>query len=271
MGLDQAQIERYSRQIILPNVGRRGQEKIFKSKVLIIGAGGLGSPSALYLASAGVGSLGIVDSDEVELNNLHRQVLHSTKTIGIAKVKSAKHRLMSLNPDVKTVTYNTRVTADNISNLIKGYDIIVDASDNFPTRYLANDVCVLSKKPFSHGSVCEFGGQVMTIVPGKSACYRCLFPEPPPPGRMPNSQETGILGVVPGIIGTIQANEVLKYILGIGNLLIGRLLVFDALNSSFREVKVKRDKNCMVCSEKYHDKKKKIMPRIYTDWTRIKK
>jgi len=249
MKLREDQIERYSRQIILPNIGGKGQEKLLNAKVLIIGAGGLGSPCALYLASAGIGKIGIVDSDAVELNNLQRQVLHSTKDVGRPKVESAKDRVNSINPEVEIIPYKMRLTSENILGIIKDYDIIVDGSDNFPTRYLVNDACVFSKKPLSHGGIFRFDGQAITILPGEGACYRCLFPEPPPPGLVPSCQEAGILGAVAGVIGTIQANEALKYILGIGELLTGRLLIFNALDSSFRQVKVPRDPNCLVCSE----------------------
>lgn len=249
MNLREDQIERYSRQIILPNVGGKGQEKLLNAKVLSIGAGGLGSPAALYLVSAGIGKIGIVDSDQVELNNLQRQILHSTENVGKSKVKSAAERLKSLNPDIQIKNYELRVTSDNILDIIKDYDIIVDGSDNFPTRYLVNDACVLSGKPLSHGGIFRFDGQAITILPGESACYRCLFPEPPPPGLVPSCQEAGILGAVAGVIGTIQANEVLKYILGIGDLLAGKLLVFNALHSSFRQVKVPKNPNCPVCGE----------------------
>lgn len=249
MKFTEEQVERYSRQIILPNVGGKGQEKLLQAKVLIIGAGGLGSPCALYLACAGVGKIGIVDSDKVELNNLQRQILHSTKDVGRKKVESAKDRLTGINQDIEVVPYPIRLTSENILEVIKDYDIIVDGSDNFPTRYLANDACVLSGKPLSHGGIFRFDGQAMTILPGESACYRCLFPEPPPPGLVPTCQEAGILGVVAGIIGIIQANEVLKYILGIGNLLSGKLLVFDALDSSFRQVRVPQNPKCPVCGE----------------------
>lgn len=250
MSLRDDQIERYSRQIILPNIGGKGQEKLLTGKVLIIGAGGLGSPCALYLASAGVGKIGIVDSDAVELNNLQRQILHSTANVGKAKVDSAKERLNSINPDIEIIAHKLRLTSENILGIIKDYDIIVDGSDNFPTRYLVNDACVLSKKPLSHGGIFRFDGQAITIVPGQSACYRCLFPEPPPPGLVPSCQEAGILGAVAGTIGVMQANETLKYILGIGELLTGKLLVFNALDSSFRQVKVPRDPKCAVCSDK---------------------
>ncbi|MBI5144716.1 MAG: molybdopterin-synthase adenylyltransferase MoeB [Candidatus Omnitrophica bacterium] len=249
MSLREDQIERYSRQIILSDIGGRGQEKLLQAKVLVIGAGGLGSPCAIYLASAGIGKLGLVDSDAVELNNLQRQILHSTQDVGRAKVESAKGRLNLINTDVEVIPYRLRLTSENILDIIKNYDIIVDGSDNFPTRYLVNDACVLSKKPLSHGGIFRFDGQALTIIPGESACYRCLFPEPPPPGLVPSCQEAGILGAVAGVIGVIQANEVLKYILGIGKLLTGKLLVFNALDSSFRQVKVPRDPKCPVCSE----------------------
>ena len=249
MKLRDDQIERYSRQILLPDVGGKGQEKLLSASVLMIGAGGLGSPAALYLASAGIGKLGIVDSDKVEVNNLQRQILHSNELVGTSKVESAKKRISGLNPDVNVVQHNIRLTSKNIMDIIKDYDIVVDGSDNFPTRYLVNDACVLSKKPLSHGGIFRFDGQAITIFPGKSACYRCLFPEPPPPGLVPSCQEAGILGAVAGIIGTIQANEVLKYVLGIGNALAGRLLIFNALDSSFRQVKVRKNPECPVCGE----------------------
>lgn len=249
MRLKEEQIERYSRQIILPNVGGAGQEKLLNAKVLIIGAGGLGSPCALYLAAAGVGRIGLVDSDSVELNNLQRQILHSTKTVGKPKVESAKERLNGLNADVKVDTFKLRLTSKNILGTIKDYDFVVDGSDNFPTRYLVNDACVLSNKPLSHGGIFRYDGQATTILPSKGPCYRCLFPEPPPPGAIPSCQEAGILGAVAGVIGVIQANEALKYILGIGELLIGKLLVFNALDSSFRTVKVPKDRNCPICGE----------------------
>ncbi|MFQ5866893.1 MAG: ThiF family adenylyltransferase [bacterium] len=244
------QIERYSRQIILPEVGGKGQEKIMKAKVLIIGCGGLGSPCAFYLAGAGVGKIGLVDSDKVELNNLQRQILHSTKDIGVPKTESAKNKLQNLNTDIEVATYQLRLNSDNILDIIKDYDIIVDGSDNFPTRYLVNDACVLLNKPFSHAGILRFDGQATTVLPQQGPCYRCLFPEPPPPGLVPSCQEAGILGVVAGVLGIIQASEVLKLILGKGELLIGRLLIFDALEMSFRSVKFVRDKDCLVCGDK---------------------
>jgi len=250
LNLTEEQIERYSRQILLPNVGGKGQGKILEARVLIIGAGGLGSPCALYLASAGVGTIGIVDSDKVELNNLQRQIIHSTETIGDLKVESARDRIAAINPDVEVLPYNLRVNSGNILDIIKDYDIVVDGSDNFPTRYLVNDACVISGIPLSHGGIFRFDGQAMTILPGKSACYRCLFSEPPPPGAVPSCQQAGILGAVAGVIGTIQANEVLKYILNIGDLLTGKLLVFNALDSSFRKVNVPSNLKCPICGDK---------------------
>jgi adenylyltransferase/sulfurtransferase len=203
----------------------------------------------LYLASAGIGTIGIIDSDKVELNNLQRQIIHSIKDVSRSKAESARDRINAINEDVKVTTYNLRLTSENILDIIKDYDIVVDGSDNFPTRYLVNDACVLSKKPLSHGGIFRFDGQAITIIPGESACYRCLFALPPPTGLVPSCQEAGILGAVAGVIGTIQANEVLKFVLGLGNLLTGKLLVFDALDSSFRKVKVPKDRGCPVCGE----------------------
>ena len=249
MNFSEEQIERYSRQIILSEAGGKGQEKILKAKVLIIGTGGLGAPCSFYLAAAGVGSIGLVDSDKVELNNLQRQIVHTTEDVGIPKTESGKKRLSALNPEVEITTYPLRLDSTNILGIIKDYDIIVDGSDNFPTRYLVNDACVLSKKPLVHAGIFRFDGQIMTILPGTGPCYRCLFPEPPPPGAVPSCQEAGILGAVAGALGVLQANEVLKLILGIGQSLSGRLLIFNALDSTFRSVKVPRDKDCLVCSE----------------------
>lgn len=243
------QIERYSRQIILPNVGGKGQEKILKAGVLVIGAGGLGSPCSFYLAAAGVGKIGLVDSDKVELNNLQRQIIHTTADVGTPKTESGKKRLSALNPQVQVVTYPLRLDSTNILGIIKDYDIIVDGSDNFPTRYLVNDACVLSKKPLVHAGIFRYDGQIMTILPGAGPCYRCLFPEPPPQGLVPSCQEAGILGAVAGIMGVLQANEVLKLILNAGEPLAGRLLIFNALDSTFRSVKVPRDNDCLVCSQ----------------------
>jgi len=249
MNFTNEQIERYSRQIILPNVGGKGQEKILKAKVLIIGTGGLGAPCSFYLAAAGVGKIGLVDSDNVELNNLQRQIVHTTADVGVPKTESGKRRLNALNPEVEVIAHSLRLDSTNILNIIAGYDIIVDGSDNFPTRYLVNDACVLAKKPLVHAGIFRYDGQIMTILPGKSPCYRCLFAEPPPPGAVPSCQEGGILGAVAGALGVLQANEVLKFILNIGELLAGRLLIFNALDSTFRTVKVPRDSNCLICSD----------------------
>jgi len=243
------QIERYSRQMILPSVGGKGQEKILNAKVLVIGTGGLGAPCSFYLAAAGVGKIGLVDSDKVELNNLQRQIAHTTADIGIPKVDSGKKRLNALNPEVEVKTYPIRLDSNNILGLIKDYDIVVDGSDNFPTRYLVNDACVLSKKPLVHAGIFRYDGQIMTILPGVGPCYRCLFSEPPPAGAVPSCQEGGILGAVAGTLGVLQANEVLKFILNIGELLSGKLLIFNALDSTFRTVKVPKDRDCLVCSD----------------------
>jgi len=247
--LDDERIERYSRQIILSEVGGKGQEKIFNAKVLIVGAGGLGSPIALYLAAAGVGTIGIVDSDRVELNNLQRQILHSTDDVGMPKVESAAKRLKSLNPDVEVVSHHIRLTSQNALQIIEGYDIVVDGSDNFPTRYLVNDACYLLGKPMSHGAILRFEGQAFTMIPNETPCYRCLFPSPPPPGLVPSCQQAGILGAVAGVIGTIQAAEVLKLILGVGSPLLGRLLIFDASEMEFRTVKIPKNPKCALCGK----------------------
>lgn len=249
MSLTNEQIERYSRQIILPNVGGKGQDKIMNARVLVVGTGGLGAPCSFYLAAAGVGRIGLVDSDKVELNNLQRQIAHTTDSVGFLKTESAKARLRALNPEVEVITHSLRLDSTNILDIIKDYDIVVDGSDNFPTRYLVNDACVISKKPLVHAGIFRYDGQIMTIVPGVGPCYRCLFPEPPPPGAVPSCQEGGILGAVAGVLGVLQANEVLKFILATGELLSGKLLIFNALESSFRTVRVPKDKDCPVCSE----------------------
>lgn len=243
------QIERYSRQIILPQVGGRGQRKIKESSVLVVGAGGLGSPCGFYLAAAGVGKIGLVDSDEVELSNLSRQILHFTPDIGEGKVHSAKEKLSKLNPDVEIVPYRERITSQNITSIIKDYHVIVDGSDNFPTRYLINDACVMAKKPLSHAAILRFNGQVFTFMPGKGPCYRCIFPQPPPPGQVPTCQQAGVIGAVAGVVGAIQAVEVIKIILNQGKLLMGKFLIIDVLNMEFREVKISKNKDCVVCGE----------------------
>jgi adenylyltransferase/sulfurtransferase len=246
MALTESQIERYSRQIILKDVGGTGQEKILASKVLIIGTGGLGAPAALYLAAAGVGTIGIVDGDNVDLTNLQRQVIHFTKDIGKTKVESAREKMLAINPDVKVVGYNERVYASNIGEIISDYDFIIDGTDNFPAKFLINDACVLNKKPFSHGGILRFDGQSMTYVPG-SACYRCVFKNPPPKGAVPTCSEAGILGPVAGMLGTIQAAEALKYILGKGKLLTNRLLIFNAFDMNFRTVVISKNPECPIC------------------------
>ncbi len=242
-------IERYSRQILLPEVGGKGQEKLLRSKVLIVGTGGLGSPIAAYLAGAGIGVLGIVDSDDVELSNLHRQILYTSDEIGKKKAIVAKERLKKINPDIDIISYPIRLKSENIMEIIKDYDIIVDGSDNFPTRYLVNDACVLTKKPLIFGAFFRYEGQAMVIKPGEGPCLRCIFPQPPPPGLVPSCQEAGVLGALAGIIGLIQASEVLKLILNIGEPLIGKLLIFDALKMELIKFETKRDKDCPLCGE----------------------
>jgi molybdopterin/thiamine biosynthesis adenylyltransferase len=243
------EIKRYSRHILLPEVGGAGQKKIRQARVLMVGAGGLGAPVGYYLAAAGVGKIGIIDGDHVELSNLQRQVVHSMADLGKNKALSAKETMQALNPAVEVTTYEERVTSKNIFSFLEGYDIVVDGSDNFPTRYLVNDACVLKGKPLSYGAVFRFTGQVMTILPGNGPCYRCLFREPPPPGMTATCEEAGVLGVLPGVIGLLQATEVLKWILNQGRLLQGRLLNYEALEMEFNTIKVRRDPDCPVCGE----------------------
>jgi molybdopterin/thiamine biosynthesis adenylyltransferase len=243
------QLMRYSRHILLPEVGGKGQEKIAKAKVFIVGAGGLGCPVGYYLTAAGVGTIALIDNDSVEMSNLQRQIAHSVNTIGMPKVESAKKTFESLNPDVKIVALQKRISKDDILELIRDYDIVVDGSDNFPTRYLVNDACVMAGKPLVSGAILRFEGQVTTIVPGDGPCYRCLFEEPPPPGLVPSCQEAGVLGVLPGVIGGLQATEVLKLILGKGEVLKGELLIYNALKTTFRKVRVPRNHSCPVCGE----------------------
>ncbi len=250
MELNQDELRRYSRHLSLPQVGLAGQKKIRSTSVLCIGAGGLGSPIALYLAAAGIGKLGIVDFDAVEYSNLQRQVLHGTSDVGRPKTDSARETIARLNPNVEVALYNTRLTSQNALEIIRPYDLVVDGTDNFPTRYLTNDACVLLKKTNVYGSIYRFEGQASVFAPHLGGpCYRCLFPEPPPPGMVPSCAEGGVLGVLPGIIGTIQATELLKLALGAGVSLIGRLLLFNALEMSFREVKLRRDPCCPVCGQ----------------------
>ncbi len=241
---------RYARHLIMPEVTLAGQERLKAARVLCIGAGGLGSPAALYLAAAGVGTLGLVDADEVELSNLQRQLLHGTSDVGRAKIDSALGRLREINPHVQTVPHRCRFTAENAEEILAGYDLVVDGSDNFPTRYLSNDVSVFARKPNVYGSVFRFDGQTTVFAPHLGGpCYRCLFPEPPPAGTVPNCAEAGVLGVLPGIIGTLQAIEAIKLILGLGESLVGRLLHFDALKMKFRTFNLRRDPQCPVCGE----------------------
>jgi len=249
MSLTQDQISRYSRHLLLPEVGVEGQEKICNSKVLCIGTGGLGSPVSLYLAAAGVGTLGLIDFDVVDQSNLQRQIAHGESTVGVLKTESAKARINDINSDVNVVTYNERLTSENALRIFKDWDIIVDGTDNFPTRYLANDACVLLGKPYVYGCILRFEGQVSVFHSGDGPCYRCLYPEPPPPGLVPSCAEGGVLGVLCGIIGCLQTNETLKLILGQGDSLSGRLLIFDSLATKFREMKLRRDKNCPVCGD----------------------
>jgi sulfur-carrier protein adenylyltransferase/sulfurtransferase len=243
------QAQRYSRHLLIPEVGEKGQHQLLRSKVLLIGAGGLGSPAAYYLAAAGVGTLGIVDSDVVDTTNLQRQILHSSERVGEPKVESAKRTLEALNPDVKVIGYQERLTSENIDRIIAGYDVVIDGADNFPTRYLLNDASVKHGIPVVHGSIYRFEGQVTVFKPHAGPCYRCLFPTPPPPELAPSCAEAGVLGVLPGVIGTLQANEAIKLLLGIGEPLVGRYLLFDALETEFREVKLRRDPECPVCGE----------------------
>lgn len=248
--LSPAQLERYSRHLLLPEVGELGQEKLLQSRVLLLGAGGLGSPAALYLAAAGVGTIGLVDNDAVDASNLQRQVMHGTSTIGDPKVKSAQARLADLNPDVKILPFDERLTSENVDRIFdQGWDVIVDGLDNFPTRYLVNDASVWKDIPVVHGSIFRFDGQVTTFWPKKGPCYRCLYPEPPPPHLAPSCAEAGVLGILPGVIGTIQATEAIKIVLGQGEPLVGRLLTYESLKMQFRTLKLRRDPSCPVCGD----------------------
>ena len=250
MQLSNDEIRRYSRHLILPEVGMAGQKKICSASVLCIGAGGLGSPIAMYLAAAGVGKLGIVDFDTVDFSNLQRQIIHGTEDVGRSKAESARETIQSINPGVEVVIHNTRLTSENALEIVAQYDIVVDGTDNFPTRYLTNDACVILKKPNVYGSIFRFEGQASVFAPLLGGpCYRCLYPEPPPPGMVPSCAEGGVLGVLPGIIGCIQATEILKLALGKGSSLVGRLLLFSALDMKFRELKLRRDPQCPVCGE----------------------
>jgi adenylyltransferase/sulfurtransferase len=249
MSLNPDQINRYSRHLLLPEVGMEGQEKICNAKVLCIGTGGLGAPVSLYLTAAGVGKLGLIDFDVVDKSNLQRQIVHAESTVGTLKVESAKKRLADLNSDVEVVTYNERLTSENAMRIFADWDIIIDGTDNFPTRYLANDACVLLKKPYIYGCILRFEGQVSVFDSRTGPCYRCLYPEPPPPGLVPSCAEGGVLGVLCGIIGGLQTNEAIKLILDKGDNLNGRLLIFDALGMKFREMKLRKDKTCPICGD----------------------
>lgn len=247
--LTDAQIDRYSRHIILKEVGGKGQKKLLDGKVLIIGAGGLGAPVALYLAAAGVGTIGIADADVVDLTNLQRQVIHFTADVGKPKVESAAEKMRAINPDVTVRTYHEWVTAENIARIIAPYDFIIDGTDNFAAKFLVNDACVLSGKPYSHAGILQFEGQALTVLPGKSTCFRCIFPEPPPKDAIPTCSQAGVIGVLPGVVGSIQATEAVKFLLGKGELLTGRLLTYNALLMRFREVPIDRNPKCPVCGE----------------------
>jgi molybdopterin/thiamine biosynthesis adenylyltransferase len=248
MDFTEDQIHRYSRHILLQDVGVEGQEKISNGKVLIVGAGGLGAPVALYLAAAGVGTIGIIDGDVVDLSNLQRQIIHFTPDVNRAKVLSAKEKINQLNPDVKVIAYQELLTAANALEIIKDYDFIVDGTDNFPVKFLINDACVMAGKPFSHGGILRFDGQTITVLPG-TACYRCIFHSPPPPETVPTCSEAGVLGAIAGMLGTIQATEVLKYLTGVGDLLTNRLLTFNAKRMEFRTINVKHNHRCGVCGD----------------------
>lgn len=249
MAFTNEQLERYSRHIILQEVGVKGQKKLLNASVLIIGAGGLGAPAALYLAAAGVGTIGIVDADEVDLSNLQRQVIHTTNDVGKAKVKSAAETMEAINPDVTVKTYRTFVDSTNIMDLIKDYDFIIDGTDNFPAKFLINDACVMAGKPFSHAGIIRFKGQLMTYVPGEGPCYRCVFKNPPPKDAVPTCKQAGVIGAMGGVIGSLQAMEAIKYIIGKGELLTGKLLTYDALKMEFRTIKLPKDHHCAVCGD----------------------
>jgi len=249
MKLTDSELKRYERQIVMDNVGIKGQEKLNSSRILVIGTGGLGSPAAIYLAAMGVGTLGLVDSDIVDISNLQRQIAHGTDDIGRFKVESAKDTIFKLNPGVEVKTYQTKINKNNVMDIISEYDIVVDAVDNFSTRFLVNDACFFAGKPLVEAGVIRWEGQVMTIIPGHGPCYRCLFKEPPAPGAVLPPAEAGVLGVLPGIIGTIQALEAVKLVLGVGQNLKGRLLVFNGLTSKVREVEVPQNPGCQLCGE----------------------
>ena len=249
MELTEQQIERYSRQIILEEVGGAGQEKLLSSKVLIVGAGGLGAPAALYLAAAGVGTIGIIDSDKVDLTNLQRQIIHHTSDVGVEKVTSAENKMRAINPDVAVKTYQTSVTAENISEIILQYDFVIDGTDNFPAKFLINDACYFEKVPFSHAGILRFYGQLITVLHSETTCYRCVFRSPPPARVVRSCSQAGVLGALAGVVGSLQAAEAMKYLLGIGDLLTNTLLTYNALTMEFRNVRLNRNPNCQLCGE----------------------
>jgi adenylyltransferase/sulfurtransferase len=259
MDFTEEQIQRYARHILLKEVGGIGQEKLLKSKVLVIGAGGLGSPLILYLAAAGVGTIGVIDNDVVDLSNLQRQIAHTTDRIGVSKVESTRRAVMAINPEITVVEYHSRLGVENAFEIIGGYDVVADGSDNFPTRFLVNDACFFAKKTLVSAAVLRFDGQLSTFKPHAGRpCYRCIYPEPPPPGQIPSCDEAGVLGAVAGVLGTLQATEVLKEILGIGESMAGRLLIYDALAATMRQVKMKPDPECPLCSPKATIKELKL-------------
>lgn len=249
MAFTNEQLERYSRHIILKEIGVKGQKKLLNGKVLIVGAGGLGAPAAMYLAAAGVGTIGIIDADVVDLSNLQRQIIHTTADIGKEKVESAKETMQAINPDVKVNTYYKFLASDNIMDIIKDYDFILDGTDNFPTKFLINDACVMAKKPFCHAGILRFNGQLMTYVPGEGPCYRCVFKNPPPKDAVPTCKQAGVIGAMAGIIGCLQAMEAIKYLTGAGELLTGYLLTYDGLKGDFRKIRLPKDPDCAVCSD----------------------
>ena len=249
MELSDRQIERYTRHIILEQVGGVGQAKLLASKVLIVGAGGLGSPAALYLAAAGIGTIGIMDADKVDLTNLQLQIIHQTSDVGVEKTTSAANKIQALNPDVTVKTYHEWAKADNIGRIIREYDFVIDGTDNFPAKFLINDACYFEGIPFSHAGILQFFGQLITVQPGQTTCYRCIFERPPPPGVVPSCSQAGVLGVLAGVIGSLQATEAMKYVLGLGNLLTNALLTYDALEMEFHRVELNRNPSCPLCGE----------------------
>jgi adenylyltransferase/sulfurtransferase len=249
MPLTEEQLVRYSRHILLPEVGGKGQRKIGAAKVLIIGAGGLGSPVALYLAAAGIGTIGIMDCDSVDTSNLQRQIIHHTHNVGESKVLSAQQKISALNPDVNILPFQENLNAENAISFFNQFDIVVDGTDNFPVKFLINDAAFLTQKPLVHGGILKFEGQLFTILPGKTACYRCIFGAPPPSGMVPSCQEAGVLGALAGVIGTLQGTEVLKYVLGVGDLITNRILKYNALRTEFREIPIRKNPNCSLCGD----------------------